>query len=43
MEGHNLLRRDKQGMRGGGVAVYVRECFGVVELKAGSIRLSLYG
>ena len=35
MEGYKLFRRDRQGRRGGGVALYVRECFDVTELMAG--------
>ena len=27
MEGYRLFRRDRQGRRGGGVALYVRERF----------------
>ncbi|KAM9590503.1 uncharacterized protein ACIBXB_005763 [Morphnus guianensis] len=32
MDGYKLFRRDRQGRRGGGVAVYVRECFDCTEL-----------
>ncbi|KAK4810732.1 hypothetical protein QYF61_007706 [Mycteria americana] len=32
MDGYKLFRRDKQGRRGCGVALYVRECFDCVEL-----------
>ncbi|KAK4827211.1 hypothetical protein QYF61_015239 [Mycteria americana] len=32
MDGYKLFRRDRQGRRGGGVALYVRECFDCVEL-----------
>ena len=32
MDGYKLFRRDRQGRRGGGVALYVRECFVCVEL-----------
>ncbi|GAB0210334.1 hypothetical protein GRJ2_003499200 [Grus japonensis] len=32
MDGYKLFRRDRQGRRGGGVALYVRECFDCLEL-----------
>ena len=32
MDGYKLFIRDRQGMRGRGVAVYVRECFDCLEL-----------
>ena len=32
MDGYKLFRRDRQGSRGGGVALYVRDCFGCTEL-----------
>ncbi|GAB0210105.1 hypothetical protein GRJ2_003476300 [Grus japonensis] len=32
MDGYKLFRRDRQGRRGGGVALYVRECFDCIEL-----------
>ncbi|KAM9590859.1 uncharacterized protein ACIBXB_005907 [Morphnus guianensis] len=32
MDGYKLFRRDRQGKRGGGVALYVRECFDCTEL-----------
>ncbi|PKU29317.1 mitochondrial fission process protein 1 [Limosa lapponica baueri] len=32
MNGYKLLRRNRQGRRGGGVALYIRECFDCVEL-----------
>ena len=31
-----MFRRDRQGRRGSGIALYVRECFRVVELNAGN-------
>ena len=34
MSGYRLFRRDRQHRRGGGVALYIRECFDVVELEA---------
>ena len=33
MTGYRLFRRDRQHRRGGGVALYIRECFDVVELE----------
>ena len=35
MDGYKLFRKDRQGRRGGCVALYVRECFDVTELMAG--------
>ena len=32
MDGYKLFRRNRQGRRGGGVALYVRECFDCLEL-----------
>ncbi|PKU46871.1 rna-directed dna polymerase from mobile element jockey-like [Limosa lapponica baueri] len=32
MKGYKLLRRNRQGRRGGGVALYIRECFDCIEL-----------
>ena len=34
MDGYKLSRRDRQGRRGSGAALYDRECFDVVELGA---------
>uniref|UniRef100_A0A493THY5 Reverse transcriptase domain-containing protein n=1 Tax=Anas platyrhynchos platyrhynchos TaxID=8840 RepID=A0A493THY5_ANAPP len=36
MTGYKLFRRDRQHRRGGGVALYIRESFDVVELEAGN-------
>uniref|UniRef100_A0A8B9CU89 Reverse transcriptase domain-containing protein n=1 Tax=Anser brachyrhynchus TaxID=132585 RepID=A0A8B9CU89_9AVES len=36
MSGYRLFRRDRQHRRGGGVALYIRECFDVEELEAGN-------
>ncbi|XP_071892066.1 uncharacterized protein [Anas platyrhynchos] len=36
MTGYKLFRRDRQHRRGGGVALYIREFFDVVELEAGN-------
>ncbi|PKU36576.1 mitochondrial fission process protein 1 [Limosa lapponica baueri] len=41
MEGYKLFRRDRQGRRGGGVALYVREDYECVELTEGNG--SVYG
>ncbi|GAB0189218.1 hypothetical protein GRJ2_001387100 [Grus japonensis] len=35
VDGYKLFRRDRQGRRGGGVALYVRECFDCLELNDG--------
>ncbi|KAK4830434.1 hypothetical protein QYF61_011142 [Mycteria americana] len=35
MDGYKLLRSDRQGRRGSGVALYVRECFDCLELNDG--------
>ena len=35
MDGYKLFRKDRQRKKGGGVALYVRECFDVTELMAG--------
>ena len=39
MDGYKLFRRDRQGRRGGGVALYVRECFDCLELDDGDDRV----
>ncbi|GAB0206658.1 hypothetical protein GRJ2_003131400 [Grus japonensis] len=39
MDGYKLFRRDRQGRRGGGVALYVRECFDYQELDDGDNRV----
>ncbi|KAK4833030.1 hypothetical protein QYF61_027412 [Mycteria americana] len=39
MDSYKLFRRDKQGRRGGGVALYVRECFDCLELNDGDDRV----
>ncbi|KAK4823371.1 hypothetical protein QYF61_001719 [Mycteria americana] len=39
MDGYKLFRRDRQGRRGGGVALYVRECFDRLELNDGDDRV----
>lgn len=33
-DGYKLLRKDREGRRGGGVALHVRECFNAVDLGA---------
>ena len=35
MDGYKLFRKDRQGRKGSGMALYVRECFDVTELMAG--------
>lgn len=35
MDGSELFRRDRQGIRYGGVVLYVRECFDCLELDSG--------
>ncbi|GAB0209002.1 hypothetical protein GRJ2_003365900 [Grus japonensis] len=37
--GYKLFRRDRQGRRGGGVALYVKECFDCLELNDGDNRV----
>ncbi|PKU40554.1 rna-directed dna polymerase from mobile element jockey-like [Limosa lapponica baueri] len=39
MDGYKLLRRDRQGRRGGGMALYVREDYDCVELTEGNGKL----
>ncbi|KAK4815560.1 hypothetical protein QYF61_004077 [Mycteria americana] len=39
MDGYKLFRRDGQGRRGGGVALYVRECLDSLELDDGDDRV----
>ena len=34
MYGYKFFRRDRQGRKGSGMPLYVRECFDVVELRA---------
>lgn len=43
VEGCKLFGRDREGRRGSGMALHVRESFDVVELGLGMIMLSLYG
>ena len=35
VDGYKIFRRERQGKRGGGVALYVRECFDCLELNDG--------
>ena len=42
MDGYELFRRDRQGRRGGGVALYVRECFDCLELDDGNDRVECF-
>ena len=39
MDGYKLFRRDRQGRRGGGVALYVTECFDCLEPDDGDERV----
>ncbi|KAK4823090.1 hypothetical protein QYF61_025828 [Mycteria americana] len=39
MDGYKLFRRDRRGRRGGGVALYVRECLDSLELNNGDDRV----
>ncbi|KAK4829368.1 hypothetical protein QYF61_003295 [Mycteria americana] len=39
MDGYKLFRRDRRGRRGGGVALYVRECLDSLELDDGDDRV----
>ncbi|GAB0204752.1 hypothetical protein GRJ2_002940800 [Grus japonensis] len=39
MNGYKLFRRDRQGRRGSGVALYVKECFDCLELDDGDNRV----
>lgn len=43
VDGYKLFRKDRQGRKGGGVSLHVRECFDITELVAGMIELNLYG
>lgn len=36
MNGYKLFRRDRQGRRSGGVALYARKCFDCLELDGDS-------
>ncbi|PKU37652.1 rna-directed dna polymerase from mobile element jockey-like [Limosa lapponica baueri] len=39
MDGYKLFRRDRQGRRGEGVALYIRECFDCIELDSSDDRV----
>jgi len=39
MDGYKLIRRDRQGRKDGGVALYIKECFDVGELGVGNDKL----
>jgi len=43
MGDYKLFRRDRQGRRGGGLALYVGECFDCLELDTVMKRSSVYG
>ena len=36
MDGYELFRGDRQGRKGGGVALYIKDCFDVEELGVGN-------
>ena len=36
MDGYKLFRRDRQGRKCGGVALYIKDCFDVAELGVGN-------
>jgi len=36
MDGYKLFRRDRQGRKGGGVALYIKDCFDAEELGVGN-------
>jgi len=36
MDGYKLFRRDREGRKGGGVALHIKECFDVEELGVGN-------
>jgi len=36
MDAYKLFRRDRQGKRGSGLVLYVKECLNIVELRAGN-------
>ena len=42
MDGYKLFRKDRRGRRGGGVALYVKECFDVTGIMAGDKVESLW-
>ena len=35
MDGYKLFRKDRQGRRGNGMTLYIRECFEVTDIMAG--------
>ena len=39
MDSYKLFRRDRQGRKGGGVALYIKECFDVEELGVGNYKV----
>ena len=42
MDGYKLFRRDRQLRRGGGTALYIRECFNAVEIGVGNEKVDPY-
>lgn len=43
VDGCKVFRRNRQGRRGGGIALCVRECFDCLELDSGDEKSSAYG
>lgn len=43
MDGYKLIRKDRPGRRGSGVALCVKECFDFLELNDGDDRLEFLG
>ena len=39
MDAYKLFRRDRQGRKGGGVALYIKDCFDVEELGVGNVEV----
>lgn len=43
VDGYKVFRRNRQGRRGGGIALCVRGCFDCLELDSGDEKSSVYG
>lgn len=43
MESYKFFETERQGVRGSGIALYVRDCLDCLEFNDGGIRLSVYG
>ena len=41
IDGYKLFRRDRRGKKGGGVALYIKNCFDAEELAVGNDRVSV--